>query len=123
MKVNMFDVREFCRPAQVYMIFSFVYVIIHLFLMMLSRNLVAEHTGVVSHPIYPMVGSLFNIVIIFGWALLLNYVCKRYKTHGYLISWGLAFIPILLHVGVIVGGLTSAIPVSDSQQETPEEDE
>ena len=119
----MFDVREFCRPAQVYMIFSFVYVIIHLFLMMLSRNLVAEHTGVVSHPIYSVLGSLFNIVIIFGWALLLNYMCKRYKMHGYMISWGLAFIPILLHVGVITGGLTSAMSSPKRQQETPEEDE
>lgn len=123
MKLSIFDIKHHCTPARVYLIISLIYVVIHLLVMMgYDTNATNGHglpsfiTERVGHNslLYPVVGTLVNVVFVFLWAWILNMICKRFTTYGTTISWVLVIVPLVIQcIILIMGAVIVSNVVSD----------
>lgn len=85
---------SYCTPAQIYLVFSVIVLIIT------SINLKPSAVSIIIHSLY----------IIF-WTLLLNFICSK----GYVgISWFLLLLPFIIIIGLILVGVGINISKSSS---------
>ena len=112
MKFSLFDSKNYCTPARVYLVISFIYVVIHVLMMMGGADKIQEDeiptflTDIFGYNafVYKILSTLFNILCIFIWAWVLNSICKYSKTYGHTISWVLVIVPLVLQFIMLVMG-------------------
>ena len=130
MKFFLFDSKNYCTPARVYLVISFIYVVIHVLMMMGHDNDKIQEdeiptflTDIFGYNVfvYKILSTLFNILCIFIWAWVLNSICKYSKTYGHTISWVLVIVPLVLQfITLIMGAIVvSTIIASIHSQNIP----
>lgn len=113
MKFFLFDSKNYCTPARVYLVISFIYVVIHVLMMMGHDNdkiqedeiptFLTDIFGYNSF-VYKILATLFEILCIFIWAWVLNSICNHFKTYGHTISWVLVIVPLVLQFITLIMG-------------------
>ena len=98
MKLRIPDFSKYCVPARVYLVLSFIFVLISVFTSNSGFGDVPCDTNkddcdvwkknyALTKPNYSVISFITNIIVILLWATLLNYICNKYKSTGVIISW------------------------------------
>ena len=106
MKLRIPDFSKYCVPARVYLVLSFIFVLISVFTSNSGFGDVPCDTNkedcdvwkknyALTQPNYSVISFITNIIFILLWATLLNYICNKYKSTGVIISWILVILPIV----------------------------
>lgn len=100
-------ITKLCKPAQVYLVLSFISVMFYLVSMFDVNNQVleSEPSGGGIHQ-YTIMGLLIKIIFTFGWIYILNYICQ-FK-YGKRISWFIVLLPFFF-MGLMMVGLLCAV--------------
>ena len=124
MKLRIPDFSKYCVPARVYLVLSFIFVLISVFTGLSGFGDVPCDTNIedcdawkknyaLTQPNYSVISFITNIIFILLWATLLNYICNQYKSTGVIISWILVIVPIVF----VILSMFMFLPILNSIKE------
>lgn len=124
MKLRIPDFSKYCVPARVYLVLSFISVLLYVFTSNYGFGEVPCDTNkddcdvwkknyALTKPNYSVISFITNIIVILLWATLLNYICNQYKSTGVIISWILVIVPIVF----VILSMFMFLPILNSIKE------
>ena len=105
--------RKLCTPAKVYLVLSFVSVVVYLLSMTSYGSKIKMINGSDTQP-HTVAGLVVQVVWVILWTALLNYICHKFKHYGTTISWVLVLLPILFFVVMLLFGMFVLSQVVDN---------
>lgn len=103
------EFNKLCDPSKLYLILSFIGVIMYLIHFV-------EHTNAM----YTLTGLLAQVIMMLLWTYILNWVCKI-KKYGVALSWFLLFLPFILVIVFVAVFMYSLSNLVKKQQPKEEE--
>ena len=72
-------VKKMCTPAQVYLVLAFLSCLMYVYQMVKANDQLVQVGGQTLHE-FTVLGLVFKVGFAVLWTLVLNYICKRFKS-------------------------------------------